>query len=324
MLKIGMVGVGFIAGQHATCLAQIPDAQVAGMFDVAGNRAEEMAKRFSATAYTNLASMLEDVDIVYICTPPKFHREAVISAVEAGVHIFCEKPLAASIDDVTAIQHAVENSRIIFTMGFHVRFVSANQQLKALVREGKLGEIYSFWRIRNGFSPWPAPNWRTDPRFLCGMTIESLSHEFDLARWIAGDIVSACGRVGTSRPDLKGYDNIISATMTLKNGGMAHIHATWASHVHSDQCGIVGSLGSAVREKGVVRWRSEEMDEESIIESSQTADSDSPYLRESEQFIDCIQNDKNPLTSVADGVATVKISHAVLESSKTGCTVVID
>ena len=324
MLRVGMMGAGHIAGQHATCLAQIPDVQVAGMFDVVGSRAEEMAQRFSAQAYTNLTSMFDNVDIVYICTPPKFHREAVISAVEAGLHIFCEKPLAASIDDATTIQHAVEQSEIIFAMGFNLRFVSVFQQLKALVEEGKLGELYSFWRIRNGFSPFPAPNWRTDPRFLCGMTIESLSHDFDLIRWIAGDIVSISGRVGTSRPDLVGYDNIISATMTLKNGGTANIHASWASHVHADQCGVLGSLGSAVSEKGVVRWRTEEMAEESIVESIRTDALGLSYLRESEQFINCIQSKTNPLASVADGVATVRISHAVLESSKTGYVVGLD
>lgn len=156
------------------------------------------------------------------------------------------------------------------------------------------------------------------------MTIESMSHDFDFMRWVADDVDSVMGKVATSRGDLDGYDNIISAIMTLKSGGMANFHASWASHVQVNQYGVIGTLGSAVCEKGSVRWRTESGASESIIECNRPEDKVSPYQRESEHFIECIKTGKKTLTGVEDGVATVRISHAVLQSSQQGCIVRLD
>lgn len=318
MLKIGMVGAGHIAQTHTNCLSNIPDVQIAGAFDSVQEKAEAMAKRYNAVAYKDLSSMLGDVDAIYVCTPPKFHREAAVRAIEAGVHVFCEKPLAVTLEDAEAVEDAVKKASITFTMGFNFRFSPIFSRFKELVGSGKLGDIYSFWGIRILWSPHPPPNWRTDPRFICGMTIESLSHDFDFMRWVAGDVSSIMGKVTTSRSDLEGYDNIISAIMTLKAGGMANIQASWASHVRLHQYGVIGTLGSAVCERGLIRWRTEDESSESIIECNRPEDKVSPYQRESEHFIECIRTGRKPLTSVEDGVATVRISHAVLQSSQQG------
>jgi myo-inositol 2-dehydrogenase/D-chiro-inositol 1-dehydrogenase len=319
-----MVGAGHIAQTHATCLSKIPDARVAGAFDSAQEKADAMARRYEAVAYKDLESMLGEVDAIYICTPPKFHREAAVRGIEAGVHIFCEKPLTVSLEDAEAVRDAVKNADATFMMGFHFRFSPVFSRLKELVESGKLGDIYSFWGIRILWSPHPPPNWRTDPRFLCGMTIESLSHDFDFMRWVAGDVASVMGKVATSRSDLEGYDNIISAIMNLKAGGMANFHASWASHVPAHQYGVIGTLGSAMCEKDIVRCRTEDEPSESIIECNRPEDKVSPYQRESEHFIECIKTGRKTLTGVEDGVATVRISHAVLQSSQQGHLVKMD
>lgn len=321
MLRIGMIGAGHIAQTHAICLSKISDVRIAAAFDSVPEKADVMAKRYGAIAYQNLESILAEVDAVYICTPPKYHREAAVRAIEAGVHVFCEKPLTASLEDAEAIENTVKYAKTTFMIGFNFRFSPPLARLKELVASGKLGDIYTFWGNRLLWSPHMQPNWRTDPCFLCGMTIESLSHDFDLMRWVVGDVVSVMGKVATSRSDLEGYDNIISAIMTLKSGGMANVQASWASHVHINQYGVIGTLGSAVSEKGLVRWRTEADSSDNIIECNRPEDKISSYQRESEHFIECIKTGRKTLTSVEDGVATVRISHAVLQSSQQGCFV---
>ena len=323
MLKIGMVGAGYIAGIHAENLSKIPGVSIAGAFDSMPEKAKSMTERYGGNVYEELDSMLAEMDVVYICTPPKFHREAAINAVEAGVHVFCEKPLTASLEDAQAVEDAVKLSDVKFAMGFNFRFSPAFRRFKELVESGKLGDIYSFWGIRNLWTPNPSPNWRTDPRFLCGMTIESLSHEFDFMRWVIGDVTSAMGRVTTSRSDLEGYDNIVTAIMTLKSGGIANIQASWASHVRVHQYGVIGSLGSAICGRNRVRWKSEDSSAENIIECNRPEDKVSAYQRESEHFIECIRTDGETMTGVEDGAATVRISHAVLQSSQQGIAVTI-
>ena len=148
------------------------------------------------------------------------------------------------------------------------------------------------------------------------MTIESLSHDFDCMRWIAGDVSAVMGKVATSRSDLEGYDNIISAVMTLRSGGIANVQASWASHVRVHQYGVIGSIGSAVCEGNRVRWRTGDSSAENIIKCDRPGDKVSPYQRESEHFIECIAKGRETLTGVEDGAATVRISHAVLKSSQ--------
>lgn len=324
MLRIGMVGAGHIACVHAESLSGIPDTSIAGVFDSVPEKAKSMTEHYGGIAYGDLDSMLAEVDAVYICTPPKFHREAVIRAVEAGAHVFCEKPLAVSLEDAQAVEDAVKRSNVKFAMGFNFRFSPVFSRFRELVKSGKLGSLHSFWGIRYLWSPHPSPNWRTDPSFLCGMTIESLSHDFDLMRWVAGDVDSVMGRVATSRSDLEGYDNIINAIMMLRSGGIANIQASWASHIRVHQYGVIGTHGSAVCERGVIRWRTEDSSSESIIECNRPEDKVSPYQRESEHFIECVRTGEKTLSGVEDGAATVRISHAVLRSSQQGSVVKLD
>lgn len=321
MIKIGMIGTGQIAQTHANFLSKMPDVRIVAAFDSIQEKAKVMAKQLGAVAYDDLEAMLGNVDAVYVCTPPKFHCEAVIPSAKAGVHIFCEKPLTVSVEDAEAVEQAVKNANITFMVGFNFRFFPIFTRFKSLVDSGKLGDTYSFWCIRMTWLPHLPPNWRTDPRFICGMTIESLSHDFDYMRWFVGDVTSVMGKVLTSRSDLEGYDNIVNAIMTLKSGGMANIQSSWASHVSVHQYGVIGTLGSAICENGIIRYRIENDSSESIIECNQPEDKVSPYQRESENFIECIKTGKKPLTGVEDGIATVKISHAVLQSSQNGCLV---
>lgn len=324
MIRVGMVGTGDIARTHASFLSKMPDVSIAAVFDTIQEKAESMAKDFETFACQDLESMLARVDAVYICTPPQFHREAAVRAAEANLHVFCEKPLSASLEDSRAIEDAVKRSNIKFMVGFNFRFSPIFAALKDLVQSGTLGDIHSFWGIRVTWLPHLPPNWRTDPRFICGMTIESLSHDFDYMRWVVGDVVSAMGKVATSRSDLEGYDNITSAIMTLKSGGMANIHSSWACHVGAHQYGIIGTLGSAVCEGGRIRYKIESESSYKVIERNRPEDKVSPYQRESENFIESVRTGKKPLTGVEDGVATVRISHAVLQSSQYGGTVMLD
>jgi predicted dehydrogenase len=316
MLRIGMVGAGAIAETHAGNLARIEGVHVAGVLDAIPERAAAMAGRWGGPTYPTLDALLSGVDAIYICTPPRFHREAAASAARAGVHVFCEKPLSITVEDAESIAAAVESAGITFAVGFNFRTSAPFVRLKELVASGELGNISSFWGVRVCWLPHPEPNWRTDPRFLCGMTVESLSHDFDFMRWLVGDVSSVMGRIATSRPDLDGYDNTMSAVMTLKSGGMASFHASWASHLDLTQYGVIGTRGTAAVDRGVVRWKREDQPFETVIECNRPEDQVPSHRRETELFIECLQTRQAPLAGIKDGVATVRISQAVLASAR--------
>jgi myo-inositol 2-dehydrogenase/D-chiro-inositol 1-dehydrogenase len=155
-----------------------------------------------------------------------------------------------------------------------------------------------------------------------GATIESMSHDFDIMRYLVGDATSAMGKVATSRPDLNGYDNITSCILTLANGAMATINSSWAGHEPLFQIGILGSDASLIMENEIIRWKRAHGPE--IVLEANTPEDRIPGLeREVRYFIQCLKTGEKPLPDVADGLATLKISHAVIKSSNEGIVVPI-
>jgi myo-inositol 2-dehydrogenase/D-chiro-inositol 1-dehydrogenase len=324
VVRVGMIGAGEIARNHTANLRTIQDVHVVGAYDVSLEACAKFARDTTAKVFESQEELLDAVDAVYICTPPQYHRASAIAAAQAGVHVFCEKPLASGIEDALAIEAAVSKAPITFMVGFNFRFTGKFISLKELYARGALGAAHSFYCVRVLWLPHLAPNWRTDPRFIVGMTVESLSHDFDFMRWILGDAQSVCGAaVATSRPDLVGYDNIMSAAMLLECGAQASFHSSWASHVRMDAHGIVGTEGSCVVGMGQVRWRKQGDSEDRVVVDTSPDRAKSPHLREDEHFIQCLRTGQAPSAGVRDGVATVRISHAVLEAARRKCAVTI-
>jgi predicted dehydrogenase len=230
--------------------------------------------------------------------------------------------LAKTVEDGLAIQEAVEKAGITFMTAFPFRFIRSFMRVKEVVDSGVLGKIYSYWDTRTCWLPHPPPNWRTDPRYIIGATIESMSHDFDYMRFLVGDATSAMGKIATSRPDLNGYDNITTCILTLASGGMATIQSTWAGHKELLQMGIIGSDASLVFEHGTVRWKRAD-EPEHVLESNTPEDGINGLERETRYFIDCLKTGTRPSVGVRDGVATLKISHAVIKSSNEGIIVPI-
>jgi len=318
MLKIGIIGTGLIAETHATNLLRLDGVSISGAFDTNGDRARDFTASHGGKVFGEIDDMLAESDAVYVCTPPQFHREPVVKAALAGVHVFCEKPLAVTVSDCVAMKDAVERSRILFMIGFNMRFSEAFSAVKPIVGGGELGPILSFWGVRNLWLPHSPPNWRTNRDLICGMTIESLSHDFDILHWVAGDVESVMGRISTSRPDLPGYDNITSVSMVLTSGALANIHSTWASHVDFVSYGIVGEAGSIAFDWNDCRIKLANEQTERRFSFPKIDGGKPSHQLESEHFISCLKTGQMPSIGINDGVATVEISDAVLRSSSSG------
>src|ERR1044071_4691904 len=102
-IKIGIIGAGYIASVHAGVLARDERVQVTAVYDVVPTAAEKLAGAHNATAVASPLEVLERSDAVYVTTPNTQHVSLSIAAIEAGKHVFCEKPLAAGIDDARTV-----------------------------------------------------------------------------------------------------------------------------------------------------------------------------------------------------------------------------
>ncbi|MFC1712601.1 Gfo/Idh/MocA family protein [Candidatus Poribacteria bacterium] len=338
MVKIALIGAGGIARAHARCLRENPKATIVGVMDTNRDAAEQLAAQHSARVYDNFDECLGEVDAVYVLTPPSFHSEYSVMAMEAGKHVLCEKPLATTVEDGEAMVDAARRNGVKLMTGFNHRFQKCFRRLKEIVDSGCLGEIVSYWCQRIGAGTPGQGNWRVDPELMCGMTVESLSHDIDLLRWMAGEVTSVSSAVYESISALPGFDNNTTAVMTLACGGSAVMHASWSSHLGRSSRGIIGTKGTAYLEGPsmpssfhrskwefrTLRWKTADMEEAAEEELDETYwDIDSTYAAENDRFLDCVMSDCEPLMSGEDGLAALKISLAILRSHREQAVVVL-
>ena len=319
-VNIVIVGAGGIARTHGSSLMCISGANIVGVVDPNTERAETLASTVGATAYENLEDCVDEADVVYILTPPSTHRELALKAIQAGKHVVCEKPISISLDDAEAMVQAAKQADVKLMIAFNNRFRKGFNRLREMVNAGTLGKLVNMWSQRIGRGIPQGYNWRTDPQLMCGMSIESLSHDIDLIRWIAGEIVDVRANIVVSNPDLKGFDDNAHVVMTLSNGGTAVIHASWSSHLGMNARGVIGTLGTAVVDGPGLwtgkhfRWKTCEMEHEHIEVIDDSYATSNCYEMESRHFLDCIANDLPPAITGADGLAALKVSHAILNS----------
>jgi hypothetical protein len=201
---------GAVAKSHLLALREIEGVQVTALCDPVKERAEALAGPFGALAFADCGPVIERADAVWVCTPPSTRRELVVAVAQAGRSIVMDKPIATTQADAVAILEAVDRSGILAIVNFSQRFGWLGQRMKTLVDSGALGEVISFW----SHSVLPDPShesWRHDRRFACGFTIESLCHNIDQMRWLAGPITAVGGRVAQTLAELPAFDNTMAA-----------------------------------------------------------------------------------------------------------------
>lgn len=209
-------------------------------------------------------------------------------------------------------------------VGFNNRFRPAFRRWRELIRGGDLGDPLFAWILRMAPSlPAPNTNWRTTRGLLCGITIESASHDIDLVRWALGEIGSVSGSTASSLPELEGFDDTLSAVLRVEGGPAVTLSVSWASAVSTSSRGFAGTGGAAVL-VGPDMWTVTELrwaragGSETAEPMDPTEGADLGYRAASEHFIACIREDRDPEVTVRDGLAALEVSLALLTSAAEG------
>jgi predicted dehydrogenase len=202
-LKAGVVGTGFIGVVHVDALRRL-GVEVTG---VVGSTPERAASKGIARAYESYEALLADerVDVVHLTTPNHLHYPQVKEALAAGKHVVCEKPLATTSEESAELLALAEASGLVHCTNFNIRFYPMNQEARARVRAGELGEV---WNVHGGYlQDWLATptdwNWRLEPDKAGELRAvgDIGSHWMDLTQWVAGQqIVELFADLATAIP----------------------------------------------------------------------------------------------------------------------------
>ena len=198
-LGVGFIGFGFMGRMQAFCHRALPwyyDLPVTTrLVAVATSRPEtaEKAKRHGfefATADWREVVARDDIDIIHVCTPNSLHAEQAVAALEGGKHVYCDKPLAATLDEAERILQAARSAKGGFQTVFHYRFLPATLRAKELVDEGFLGEVRVFRAeyLHSGYvDPARPVSWRTQKEQSGSGALGDLgSHAIDMMLHLVG------------------------------------------------------------------------------------------------------------------------------------------
>jgi predicted dehydrogenase len=321
-LAIGIVGTGNIAHRHVEELARISDqVKITAAVDLAADRAQWLTDQTGASFYPSVAEALDHIDAALVTTPPRGRVEVIRTLAEAGKAILCEKPIAGTVEEAHEIAELIERTGVPFMAGFMRRWHPPYAELKRLIESGEMGRPLQLTRRRMGYIDLPADNWRVTSNQLTGITIESVSHDIDLLRWLGGEIVEVSGEVLESHAHLPGYDDMMAATLRFESGATGLLQVSWCSPVSENQVGVYGSEMAAVID-GAGMWRSDRM----RTGTPASPDSGEKVFDEdvaeewgnrgqTETFVALARGEDVPHPGIADGVASVEISYQILNAS---------
>jgi UDP-N-acetylglucosamine 3-dehydrogenase len=316
MVKIAMVGCGGMGNYHAKQLLQIPGTKIQAAVDIVPNRAEKLAQAVGCQVFTDYHHALDSVDAVWVCTPPDSHLDITVTSLEAGKHVFCEKPMALSLDEADGMIDAANRNQRLLGIGYCLRFSPWAQMCKEIVWRGDIGEITLAWIAR--MSPIPPTPWLKSQEVSGGMLTEQTTHNLDWLRYVVGDVIEATAFTKTALPDVDISDNVVGL-LKFAQGAIGQIMASWSSRASWIESGLVGTEGVLrTGQGGAITVHTQ--GGEPVIYHPEDLDM---YLEQDRIFIEAIkEGDTFPLDP-REARESLAVSLALLEAARTGRAVTL-
>ena len=260
-MRTAIIGTGFVADIHAQALKGIGH-EITAVINPKQEKATAFGKKWGAQqVLTDLdAALALNLDSVHICTPPVSHTEIVKPCIAAGVHLFCEKPLAVNAEDAQELYSLAEEKHLIHALNFNNRFYAVCEQAKQTIAANDFGSLHLIHGMYlQEFHALPDYyTWRYRPEVAGPMrsVTEIGSHWIDLVRyWTGLEIKAVSATFGSFQPDRKLDEGLMTAAETdsnlhitsedaavvsfrFSNGAMGNVLLSEVSHGRGNQLSL--------------------------------------------------------------------------------------
>lgn len=331
-LNIGLIGAGRMGAFHGETLAyRLPQVNLYAVADPTPDAAQNLISKLNveAKAYTDPMALIQDpqIDAVVIVSPARTHASNILAAIKQGKAVFCEKPMAVTLEEANAIVQAVDETGSIMQVGFNRRFekgfkaayteiaagnIGTPQLLKSTTKDPKLNRAESI------------PEWT--------IFLETLIHDFDTLMYLnpgAKPVEVYAMADALIRPDLKESGLLDTALVTIKfdNGAMATAEANFqAVYGYDIRAEVFGSNGmltaGGIRESSMTRYN-----QNGVSFDTSRYDQDllfDAYVEELRSFADCVINNTQTYATARDARWALQIALACIESVKTNRPIKIE
>ncbi|WP_114579333.1 Gfo/Idh/MocA family protein [Saliphagus sp. LR7] len=311
--RIAFIGSGGIAEwQHFDTLEEIDSAKVVGICDIDETAANEAAERFDAKVFTDHETLLDELtlDAVFICLPPFAHENQEIMAAERGINLFVEKPIALTNEKARTIREAIEANDVVSQVGYNWRYAPAVDRARELL-EGRTIEYIDgrFWGgVPGGEDHW----WRHQAR-SGGQVVEQATHNFDMVRFLAGDVKRLYAAGADRVSDLVDFSDVTSTTMTHESGAVSHVSTSCIAEDGDSRLEVIADGATLTISQNEIHGS---IDGDEIHEEFEA----NPYVTEVKSFLEAVEtNDDSKIRApYSDATKTLALTLAVTESIESG------
>ncbi|MFP3904710.1 MAG: Gfo/Idh/MocA family protein [Armatimonadota bacterium] len=321
MLNIALVGASTMGGQHAANFDTIDGCRLAKIYDTRLENAQALAAQYRAVAVDDVDEIYaDDIDIVAVTCPTPWHADYCTQAAEAGKAIFCEKPLARTIEQGKRIVDAVKDAGVPMMVGHVVRFFPEYASARDMVQAGDIGDIGMVRVSRMNTMPAGTGGWFADYALSGGVTLDMSIHDLDWLLWTFGEVDTVLSRSLYEQMPEMDYALI---SMRFKSGAIAHLEGSWADlgafRTSFEVAGSNGLIRHDSTENVTLTVQQRDADEglaDVQVPAAPTAES--PYLVQDRAFIEAVAQGTEPPVTVADAYDALELALAALESAETG------
>ncbi|MGI9500780.1 MAG: inositol 2-dehydrogenase [Geminicoccaceae bacterium] len=328
MPRIAVIGCGRIGRMHADNLARHPRTELVAVYDVVADAAKQTAEATGARVAASVDEVMEDagIDAVLIASSTDTHVDLLTQAAKAGKAILCEKPIDLDRQRVEACWAEIGGLDPVIMIGFNRRFDPTFRELRRRLEDGAVGRLEQLTITSRDPGPPPAAYIKVSGGMFRDMTI----HDFDLARYFAGEVVSvhATG-ANLVDPEIKTLGDIDSAMITMQaaSGALIHINnSRRAAYGYDQRIEAFGDQGmlQAGNQRGTSLsfWGDAGTDIQDPVMNFFIERYTTAYLAEIDHFVDCIGGEP-PLAGFKEGLEALRLADAALESMRTGQTVAV-
>ncbi len=355
--RVGIIGCGGIAnGKHMPSLKNTGLVDMVAFCDIIPERAEKAAAKYGtedAAVYVDYKELLKDksIDIVHVCTPNREHSFITIDALEAGKHVYCEKPMAKTYAEAVAMCEAAKRTGKKLTIGYQNRQNGENRYAHSVCENGEIGEVYFAEALairRRAVPTWGV--FLNEEEQGGGPLIDIGTHALDLTLWMMDNYEpkTVVGNTFFKLRDGKGSGNAWGDWDTdkftvedsafgyiqMKNGAVIMLKSSWALNyadpreaaykLCGDKGGVDNTDGLRVNYVKYGRQVIEKPDLSRGGAAFYEGVSNDPSDLDMYQWIKAVETDTDPTVLPEQAATVTRILEAIYTSAKTGEPVIFD
>ncbi len=319
-LRAAVIGVGSMGRNHARVYASLPGVELVAVCDTNIAAVNSLASIYRCHVYTDYHDMLssEDLDLVSVVVPTKYHFAVASAVISHGVHVLIEKPIAATVEQGWMLIEAAQRQGVILTVGHIERFNPAIIALKEQLNNHELGNLFQIMSRRVG--PFPA-------RIMdVGVVVDLATHEIDILNYLIGSPITRM-HVELHRHLHQSHEDMLSALLRFENGMIGVLDINWLTPTKIRELSVIGERGMFVANyltQDLTFYENDSCQGRAWPELALIGVSEGrsirlkvprrePLYEELRSFCTAVRNGTEPAISGEAGVAALAIANQIVE-----------